>query len=197
MDNPLCGFWALTCFLCWSRGVAAAASLISVSTRGFCLCRGFVAALRLKGGLIRGERKTTVNIYSTMKELREGEPVLEPKSNVGGGAEDVYGEDHATEDQFVTPWALSVARFAFFRSFDALHELQRNLEKKNKRQGGERGGESGGNRRRQRSQPPSLGNTPSNPHRWPLPPLPGRLALTRLGKALAATGRIMVAAFHL
>ncbi|KAL3747406.1 hypothetical protein ACJRO7_016225 [Eucalyptus globulus] len=46
---------------------------------------------------------------STMKEMREGAPVLEPKSNVGGGVEDVYGEDRATEDQFVTPWALSVA----------------------------------------------------------------------------------------
>ncbi|KAL3747385.1 hypothetical protein ACJRO7_016205 [Eucalyptus globulus] len=46
---------------------------------------------------------------STMKELREGAPVLEPKSNVGGGVEDVYGEDRATEDQFVTSWALSVA----------------------------------------------------------------------------------------
>ncbi|XP_039166132.1 NADP-dependent malic enzyme-like isoform X1 [Eucalyptus grandis] len=46
---------------------------------------------------------------STMKELREGAPVLEPKSKVGGGVEDVYGEDRATEDQFVTPWALSVA----------------------------------------------------------------------------------------
>ncbi|KAL3747397.1 hypothetical protein ACJRO7_016216 [Eucalyptus globulus] len=54
-------------------------------------------------------RKTAVNMESTMKELREGAPVLEPKSNVGGGVEDVYGEDRATEDQFVTSWALSVA----------------------------------------------------------------------------------------
>ncbi|KAK3439119.1 hypothetical protein EUGRSUZ_C03762 [Eucalyptus grandis] len=46
---------------------------------------------------------------STMKELREGAPVLEPKSKVGGGVEGVYGEDRATEDQFVTPWVLSVA----------------------------------------------------------------------------------------
>ncbi|XP_031388366.1 NADP-dependent malic enzyme-like isoform X2 [Punica granatum] len=46
---------------------------------------------------------------STMKELRGGESVLEPKSNVGGGVEDVYGEDRATEDQLITPWAFSVA----------------------------------------------------------------------------------------
>ncbi|KAF8036239.1 hypothetical protein BT93_C2066 [Corymbia citriodora subsp. variegata] len=46
---------------------------------------------------------------STVKEMREGAAVLKPKSNVGGGVEDVYGEDRATEDQLVTPWALSVA----------------------------------------------------------------------------------------
>lgn len=44
-----------------------------------------VAALRLKGSLVRGERKTAVNMESTMKELREGAPVLEPKSDVGSG----------------------------------------------------------------------------------------------------------------
>ncbi|KAK9677057.1 hypothetical protein RND81_11G119000 [Saponaria officinalis] len=41
-----------------------------------------------------------------------GTPVIEvcEKSTVAvGGAEDVYGEDSATEDQVVTPWALSVA----------------------------------------------------------------------------------------
>lgn len=31
-------------------------------------------------------------------------------SVVGGGVEDVYGEDSATEDQLVTPWTISVAR---------------------------------------------------------------------------------------
>jgi hypothetical protein len=30
---------------------------------------------------------------------------------VGGGVEDAYGEDRATEDQPVTPWTLTVARF--------------------------------------------------------------------------------------
>lgn len=34
--------------------------------------------------------------------------------NVGGGVEDVYGEDNATEDQFATPWTVSVARLNGF-----------------------------------------------------------------------------------
>ncbi|KZV21636.1 NADP-dependent malic enzyme [Dorcoceras hygrometricum] len=45
------------------------------------------------------------------KEKRGGETVLDlsPKATVGGGVEDVYGEDRATEDQLVTPWTFSVA----------------------------------------------------------------------------------------
>ncbi|XP_021275751.1 NADP-dependent malic enzyme [Herrania umbratica] len=48
---------------------------------------------------------------STMKEIRGGASVLDmdPKSTVGGGVEDVYGEDCATEDQLVTPWTYSVS----------------------------------------------------------------------------------------
>ncbi|XP_022883078.1 NADP-dependent malic enzyme-like [Olea europaea var. sylvestris] len=48
---------------------------------------------------------------STLKEQRGGESVLDlsPRSTVGGGVEDVYGEDRATEDQLVTPWTISVA----------------------------------------------------------------------------------------
>ncbi|KAL5771144.1 hypothetical protein ACOSP7_015298 [Xanthoceras sorbifolium] len=48
---------------------------------------------------------------SAMKEMRHGASVLDmdPKSGVGGGVEDVYGEDRATEDQFITPWTFSVA----------------------------------------------------------------------------------------
>lgn len=43
--------------------------------------------------------------------MRDGASVLDmdPKSTVGGGVEDVYGEDRATEDQLVTPWTISVA----------------------------------------------------------------------------------------
>lgn len=47
---------------------------------------------------------------STMKGLRAGATVLDPKAAVGGGVEDAYGEDCATEDQLVTPWTFSVAR---------------------------------------------------------------------------------------
>ncbi|KAA3457830.1 NADP-dependent malic enzyme [Gossypium australe] len=48
---------------------------------------------------------------STLKEMRGGESVLDlsPKATVGGGVEDVYGEDCATEEQLVTPWTYSVA----------------------------------------------------------------------------------------
>ncbi|KVI11566.1 Malic enzyme, NAD-binding [Cynara cardunculus var. scolymus] len=48
---------------------------------------------------------------STLKQMRDGETVLDmsPRSTVGGGVEDVYGEDRATEDQLVTPWTVSVA----------------------------------------------------------------------------------------
>lgn len=35
---------------------------------------------------------------------------LEGKGGVSGGVQDMYGEDKATEDQLVTPWAVSVAR---------------------------------------------------------------------------------------
>lgn len=31
-------------------------------------------------------------------------------ATVGGGVEDMYGEDRATEEQLVTPWTFSVAR---------------------------------------------------------------------------------------
>lgn len=43
--------------------------------------------------------------------MRDGASVLDmdPKATVGGGVEDVYGEDCATEDQLVTPWTISVA----------------------------------------------------------------------------------------
>ncbi|ONK79087.1 uncharacterized protein A4U43_C01F2810 [Asparagus officinalis] len=49
---------------------------------------------------------------STMKEMRGDEASvldLDSKSAVGGGVEDIYGEDRATEEQLVTPWTVSVA----------------------------------------------------------------------------------------
>jgi hypothetical protein len=53
---------------------------------------------------------------NTLKPLRDGESVLDclsprSRSSVAGGVEDVYGEDRATEDQLVTPWTFSVARY--------------------------------------------------------------------------------------
>lgn len=35
---------------------------------------------------------------------------LDNKAGGGGGVDDVYGEDFATEDQLITPWTVSVAR---------------------------------------------------------------------------------------
>lgn len=49
---------------------------------------------------------------STVKDARH-EPtgwVVDNKSTVGGGVEDAYGEDCATEDHIITPWSVSVAR---------------------------------------------------------------------------------------
>nr|ANW46672.1 NADP-dependent malic enzyme [Annona cherimola] len=46
-----------------------------------------------------------------MASTRNGSSALDmgKKSTVGGGVADVYGEDHATEDQLVTPWTVTVA----------------------------------------------------------------------------------------
>ncbi|GMY17553.1 NADP-dependent malic enzyme isoform X2 [Fagus crenata] len=63
-------------------------------------------------GIGRGVRKVFALMESTMKEMRNGgdhSVVEEVKFGYGGGVEDVYGEDSATEDQLVTPWTVSVA----------------------------------------------------------------------------------------
>ena len=59
-----------------------------------------------------GERNGTVVMETVLKDNKEVSSVVEVdnKSTVGGGVQDVYGEDSATEDQFVTPWSISVAR---------------------------------------------------------------------------------------
>ncbi|KAF6167304.1 hypothetical protein GIB67_043165 [Kingdonia uniflora] len=48
---------------------------------------------------------------SSLKVIGDGDSVLDidSKSGVGGGVQDVYGEDCATEEQLVTPWTISVA----------------------------------------------------------------------------------------
>ncbi|KAJ8638654.1 hypothetical protein MRB53_012921 [Persea americana] len=58
-----------------------------------------------------GERKVRALMESTLKETREGASVIDvdSESTVGGGVEDAYVEDRATEDHFVTPWTVSVA----------------------------------------------------------------------------------------
>ncbi|XP_075476550.1 NADP-dependent malic enzyme-like [Primulina tabacum] len=63
--------------------------------------------------LTRGRRAFAfvfLRMESTFKEM-DGESVLdlEDKAGVGGGVEDVYGEDRASEDQLLTPWTVSVA----------------------------------------------------------------------------------------
>ncbi|KAJ7969546.1 Malic enzyme [Quillaja saponaria] len=66
------------------------------------------------GGVV-GEGKTEQQVFvemeSTLKGIRDGASVLDldPESTVGGGVEDIYGEDQATEDQLITPWTFSVA----------------------------------------------------------------------------------------
>ncbi|KAL2539205.1 NADP-dependent malic enzyme 4 [Abeliophyllum distichum] len=64
-----------------------------------------------------GDRNVSVLMENTSKEMVESatsssSPSVidkEPKSTVGGGVEDVYGEDSATEDMHITPWTVTVA----------------------------------------------------------------------------------------
>ena len=55
------------------------------------------------------ERNVTVLAESSLKEIRDA--AAAPVVAVSGGVEDVYGEDSATEDQSITPWSVSVARY--------------------------------------------------------------------------------------
>lgn len=57
-----------------------------------------------------GDRNVSVLVENALTE--NPAPVeKEIKSTVTGGVADVYGEDSATEDQSITPWTLSVARW--------------------------------------------------------------------------------------
>lgn len=48
---------------------------------------------------------------STLKGLySESVLDLQDKCGIGGGVEDTYGEDRASENQPITPWMTSVAR---------------------------------------------------------------------------------------
>lgn len=54
----------------------------------------------------RAERRVCAVMETTMTNGVD----LGNKATIGGGVEDVYGEDFATEDQLITPWTVSVAR---------------------------------------------------------------------------------------
>ncbi|KAI3411540.1 HTH myb-type domain-containing protein [Psidium guajava] len=64
-------------------------------------------------GRATSERSGSALVESTLKETKDPAPSshvsVDLDSTVGGGVKDVYGEDSATEDQLVTPWAVSVA----------------------------------------------------------------------------------------
>ncbi|KAL7603858.1 NADP-dependent malic enzyme, chloroplastic isoform X1 [Lactuca sativa] len=64
----------------------------------------------------RLERNVSVSVESVVNELNAptAVEVVDPTSKqhptaVGGGVEDAYGEDTATDEQFDTPWSVSVA----------------------------------------------------------------------------------------
>ncbi|XP_062087565.1 NADP-dependent malic enzyme [Humulus lupulus] len=74
--------------------------------------RRYAASLKVVATAGRaGDRNGTVVMESVAKETREALTVVEEeqKSAVGGGVEDVYGADSGTEDQYITPWSVSVA----------------------------------------------------------------------------------------
>lgn len=56
-----------------------------------------------------GDRNSGVVMETPLKELKKDSPAPDADGS-SGGPQDVYGEDRATEDHFVTPWSVSVAR---------------------------------------------------------------------------------------
>ncbi|KAG4961528.1 hypothetical protein AAZX31_13G335800 [Glycine max] len=58
-----------------------------------------------------GDRNGSVVMETPLKELKKESTVADVDDNAisAGGPQDVYGEDRATEDHFVTPWSVSVA----------------------------------------------------------------------------------------
>ncbi|KAM1507450.1 hypothetical protein TB2_016522 [Malus domestica] len=67
----------------------------------------------LVGSGFRDRKKVGALMGSVVEEIRNGGGHsvvdVESKAGFGGGIEDVYGEDCATEDQVLTPWTASVA----------------------------------------------------------------------------------------
>ncbi|KAK4778040.1 hypothetical protein SAY87_018227 [Trapa incisa] len=66
------------------------------------------AALGSSSNKGANDRNSGVLMDSAVKDMITFD-VVEPKSAVGGGVKDVYVEDNPTEEQLVTPWAVSVA----------------------------------------------------------------------------------------
>ncbi|CAN6680962.1 unnamed protein product [Malus baccata var. baccata] len=72
-----------------------------------------ISAFELKGSLRKvgaeSDLKLLLGSLRMASKVTDSTVEIDPKSTVGGGVEDVYGEDTATEDQLVTPWTYSVA----------------------------------------------------------------------------------------
>lgn len=97
-------------FLFWVQNNAGVSELYSPVTSK---PRRYPGSLKMVGQASRtGERNGTVVMENAVKETREALTAVEveQKSGVAGGVHDVHGVDSATEDQFVTPWSVSVAR---------------------------------------------------------------------------------------
>lgn len=62
------------------------------------------------------DRNGSALMEAVVKNMAAAE-LVDAESVVSGGVKDVYGEDTATEDQLVTPWAVSVARYICFIFF--------------------------------------------------------------------------------
>ncbi|KAJ6793891.1 NADP-dependent malic enzyme isoform X2 [Iris pallida] len=79
--------------------------------------RDVSVSVRSSGG---GERTTRASASASAAAAARGivmestngsviKEVVDRKSTVGGGVQDAYGEDRATEEQLVTPWSVTVA----------------------------------------------------------------------------------------
>ncbi|AES67931.2 NADP-dependent malic enzyme-like protein [Medicago truncatula] len=100
--------------------------MISATRCTFLGCSGLGGSGNICGGQRRGygpwrvtcmspindRNGSVVNVMETpLKEIKKEAVVEDVDDNPisGGGPRDVYGEDKATEDHFVTPWSVSVA----------------------------------------------------------------------------------------
>lgn len=57
---------------------------------------------------------------STTNTMVNGSDLDNNNAAGGGGVVDVYGEDFATEDQLITPWTVSVARWSHIAQLHVL-----------------------------------------------------------------------------